>query len=795
MKKKRNQSPEPSALRQRAEVRLNTSKSENESTPELAVDTQRILYELEVHQIELEMQNEELRHTRAELEASQARYFDLFDLAPVGFVILNETGMILETNLAETNLLGVARNTLVNLPLTHFILPEDQDIYYHLRKRLFETQTPQACELRMLRAKVIPFWAELMLTAGQDVNGMLVFRAVMNDITERKRAEKALRESEEGYRALFENSITGISQALPDGRLIRANTAYAQMYGYANPEEMMAEVTHVGRLYANPEDREEVLRVLADKGIMEPKEMAVIRRDGTRLNVLVGARKVEDSEGKLRCYQAVHVDITERKRAEDALYESRALQKAIFDSTADMIWSVDPQCFGLLTFNHGLRDYFIEERGIHIKIGDRPEEFFQTTEFVERWHEMYRRVLREGSFTTEYIVYSGKQILELTFNILKRENTIFGISVFGKDITERKRGEIALLASEEQFHTLAESALVGFYILRDGKYTYVNPAMARVFGYSVAEMIGMTPREIVQPDDLGKVDENIRRRITGEVKTMQYEARGRHKDGSTRNVEVYGTTLEMDGRPALIGTLIDTTNRKQAEEALAQSTNQLHALTAYWQAAVEAERAYIAREMHDEFGQSMTALKMDLTWLARRLPEGDERLERIRGMNTLVDDSIGVMRRIATELRPNLLDDLGLSAALEWQAREFSRHSGIPCRVKLPKQDLNLDPALSTTLFRIFQETLTNVARHAQATRIHASLQEKNQTVILTIWDNGRGITQSELEAPRSLGLLGLRERAAQWGGKTTIRGAAGKGTSVTVSIPLPGKTTTGGDR
>ena len=164
-------------------------------------------------------------------------------------------------------------------------------------------------------------------------------------------------------------------------------------------------------------------------------------------------------------------------------------------------------------------------------------------------------------------------------------------------------------------------------------------------------------------------------------------------------------------------------------------------------------------------------------------------------MNTLVDDSIGLMRRIATELRPNLLDDLGLSAALEWQAREFSGHSGISCKLNLPKHDLNLDPALSTTLFRIFQESLTNVARHAQATHIHTSLQEKNQTVILIIRDNGRGITQSELEAPRSLGLLGLRERAAQWRGKTTISGAPGKGTTVTVSIPLPTKTTTGGDR
>ncbi len=244
-----------------------------------------------------------------------------------------------------------------------------------------------------------------------------------------------------------------------------------------------------------------------------------------------------------------------------------------------------------------------------------------------------------------------------------------------------------------------------------------------------------------------------------------------------------------------IVSLLDVTEQKRAEAELAQSHEQLRALTTYWQASFEAERAHIAREIHDEFGQSMTALKMDLTWLARRLPEGDEKVDRIRGMTTLVDDSIALMRRIATELRPGLLDDLGLNAALEWQAVEFSKRRGIPCKLNLPKDDLALDPALNTTLFRIFQETLTNIARHAQATRVSASFKQKEQTLILTIRDNGRGITEAELTNPRSLGLLSLRERATQWGGQTTLRGEAGKGTTVTVRIPLPTSPVKGGKR
>jgi signal transduction histidine kinase len=168
------------------------------------------------------------------------------------------------------------------------------------------------------------------------------------------------------------------------------------------------------------------------------------------------------------------------------------------------------------------------------------------------------------------------------------------------------------------------------------------------------------------------------------------------------------------------------------------------------------------------------------------LPEGDEKVERIHGMNTLVDDSIALMRRIATELRPNLLDDLGLNAALEWQAREFSRRNVIPCKLSLPENDPGLDPALNTCLFRVFQEALTNVSRHAQATRVDACLRQEGQTVILSVKDNGRGITEGEIRDASSLGLLGLRERAIQWGGETTIQGVPGKGTTVTISIPIP---------
>jgi signal transduction histidine kinase len=222
--------------------------------------------------------------------------------------------------------------------------------------------------------------------------------------------------------------------------------------------------------------------------------------------------------------------------------------------------------------------------------------------------------------------------------------------------------------------------------------------------------------------------------------------------------------------------LYEEMNRRQA---------QLRELTAYLQTAREEERAYVAREIHDEFGQTLTALKMDLSWLARRLPQRQTDLAaKVNAMAGLVDGAVNTVRRIATELRPGLLDDLGLVAAIEWQAQEFARRTGLTVELHLGDQDLALDRDLATALFRIFQEALTNIARHAAATRVEIELVHQPDLLKLVVADNGKGIEPAQILAPRSLGLLGMRERARALGGDVVIEGSPGQGTTVTVRIP-----------
>ena len=219
-------------------------------------------------------------------------------------------------------------------------------------------------------------------------------------------------------------------------------------------------------------------------------------------------------------------------------------------------------------------------------------------------------------------------------------------------------------------------------------------------------------------------------------------------------------------------------------ERLRESEDKLRRLAAHLISVREEERAHIAREIHDELGQVLTGLKMEVTWLARRLKEAPL-IEKTDSMCRLIDSSVQTVRKIATGLRPEMLDDMGLVAAVGWQAKEFQKRTGIRARVKLPPESTKLDIDVATTMFRIFQEILTNVARHSRATRIDVELAIGEDQVTLGVADNGVGIASADLNGRKSLGLLGMHERALLFGGEVKITGSSGEGTRVLVSIPI----------
>jgi PAS domain S-box-containing protein len=230
--------------------------------------------------------------------------------------------------------------------------------------------------------------------------------------------------------------------------------------------------------------------------------------------------------------------------------------------------------------------------------------------------------------------------------------------------------------------------------------------------------------------------------------------------------------------------------RERVEEQLKISLDQLRALAGRLQSVREEERTLIAREIHDELGQDCTAIKMDLALIGRKTTKTQSQLRaKVKSATQVVDNMIVSLRKIASELRPRALDHLGLTAALEWQAQEFESRTGIHCHVILPQEPIALDSERSTAIFRIFQESLTNVARHAHATRVEARLEREADQLILQVHDDGRGFDPEEVKARRSLGLVGMRERAFLLNGELKVEGVPGAGTTMTLRMALPPST------
>ncbi len=253
-----------------------------------------------------------------------------------------------------------------------------------------------------------------------------------------------------------------------------------------------------------------------------------------------------------------------------------------------------------------------------------------------------------------------------------------------------------------------------------------------------------------------------------------------------RHLEVL-TMPRLDGKrlTGVIQIIRDITERKQAEESIRKSEEQLRNLTAYIQKVSEIERTNIAREIHDELGQALTVLKIDLSYIRKRLPpDYAALLEKIDAMSKIIDKTITTVKKISTDLRPGLLDDLGLSAAIEWQAEEFEKRTGIACKISIEPKDISFDKDRNTALFRILQETMTNIARHAEATEVMISLRLNGDQIELVVQDNGKGIREEEIAGSQSFGLMGLKERAVIFGGSALINGTPGLGTTVAVRIP-----------
>jgi PAS domain S-box-containing protein len=388
----------------------------------------------------------------------------------------------------------------------------------------------------------------------------------------------------------------------------------------------------------------------------------------------------------------------------------------------------------------------------------------------------YRLMTKQGQI---------KWIMEtVTSIILDGERAVLGNSM---DITAQKEARKSLQELDALKASILDAIPQAVVGLANRRINFANTAVEEVFGWRPDDLIGKSVTLFYRNE---KEAEEIGRNFYTPLehqRTFVAEFNCRRKDGRDILCRMRSSRIggKLTKERRIVITYEDITEQRRAEEELANSREQLRNLSVYLQSVREKESARIAREIHDDLGQSLTALQMDLAALAVSLPVGDATVAaKVQRMRRLVDTSIDSVHRISTELRPILLDDLGLTAAMEWQVQEFQERTGVQCEAHLDCKESIIEKDLATTLFRILQETLTNIARHAEASLVKVRLFRKNEELCLHISDNGKGITQKQIHDPKSFGIVGIRERVNMWGGAVNITGKPQKGTNIKVRIP-----------
>jgi PAS domain S-box-containing protein len=508
---------------------------------------------------------------------------------------------------------------------------------------------------------------------------------------------------------------------------------------------------------------------------------------------------------------------------EAALWESEERYRAFFELTAVGATHADPYTGRLIRVNDAycrITGYSRAEL-LRMSISDitHPEDREADN---AKFQALARGDIPVYESEKRYIRGDGESVWVIANVTMLRDEAGRPLHTIGlvQDISRRKRAEEETRKSEERYRSFVVNSTEGIWrieskqpidtslalneqiqlIYKNAYLAECNDAMARMYGHDKAEEI------------LGERISNLM--LIGDpvnIASAKAFIRNRYRLRNAESVEVDkdgGKKYFMSNLIGIVenGFLIgawgiqqDITEIKMADEQLRHSRQQMRSLAARLQSLREKERTEIAREIHDVLGQELTGLKIDIAWIKKRLPDADDEKvrakmeERLRATIELLDDTLATVKNLSASLRPRVLDTFGLSAAIEWQCQEFQRRTGIVCDCRLPDYEIPLSPERSTALFRVFQETLTNVARHSQATRVDVELKVDEMKVMLSVRDNGTGMTDEEIAAPTSLGLLGMRERVAQFGGDIKVKGNPGEGANVIACIPLGESLGTGG--
>ena len=744
----------------------------------------------------LELYEQETRRKQAEQELLQSklRYQTLTEASPVGIFHTDATGLTTYVNPRWNQITGVPLEKALDNGWLEAVYPPDRERLAREWEDATRERRMSTAEYRFIRPDGSMTWVLGQAVPEKGIDEQVIgYVGTITDVTDLKRvqqeyeiARQEVTSNEQRFRALIENSSDGLTILDEDGTVLDISPAGEKLMGY--PRKTLIGQKRGDMVY--PDDRPLLATtfqtVLANPQQAISIEHRILLPDGS-CRWLASTFKNLLHEPYLRGIVVNYRDITEKKNDEIRLQKSEALYRRAeamgrighFELDLEemtIIWSeelyrimeVDQTTFAL---HH---DDFLKM----VHPDDKPG-FLKARETALAKKEKFDTILRVITPTgrTKY-VHTMAELVPDTDGELRYFN---GTT---QDITEQMIAQNQVINERNLSDSIINSLPGIFYLLsREGKHLRWNDNLEKVSQYTARELTVMNPGDFFDDDEkalvTGKI-ENVFR--TGEDSVLAHYVR---KDKKKIPYYLTGKAILYEGQPCLIGVGLDFTDRLDAQEKIKRATQQLRELAAHLQNIREEERIEIARDIHDDLGQQLTAVQIAIFRLTKQKGHDQTLEKQLQGITEMIAQVIQSIRRISTQLRPAVLDDIGLVEAMKWQTEEFEKRFSIPVDAHFSDIPDNLQQNIAVNLFRIYQETLTNIARHAGARHVRVRLTRDDGHISLEVHDDGQGLDEELVNTKRTLGLLGMKERALMIGGEFDINSQQGKGTSIKILIPL----------
>jgi PAS domain S-box-containing protein len=737
----------------------------------------------------------ERKQAQDTLRESEERYRRLVDnLKGSHFIYTHDTtGMLTYVSESVTQVLGYA----LEEDLPHYGQyftdhPANEAAHRHTELTLQGIRQP-SYEVNVWHKDGSTRWLEVQEVPVYDADGKVVaVEGVAQDITERKRAQEALRESEDRYRILLESGFDGIF-VHEDFRIVQLNDRLAEMTGYTRAELMGSKAVDL----FTPESQERI-RHYATSEATGYFEIELCRRDGQLVDLEAYGTSCR-FQGRPARIVGLR-DITERKRAQAALRESEEKFRLLAETSP----------VAILIYQDG--HYVYANPAVESITGYTPTEFLPQApediihpDYRQQVKQMIsRRAQGEGPpmhYELKVLTKNGQERwMDSTTVSIAYGNKPAGL-VVAFDITERKRAEEALQESEEKFRLLAETSPAAIIIYQDGKFVYVNPAAESIAGYGLDEFVKMSPLDLIHPDFREMAENQVFLRLHAIERQSRYEVKILTKDGREKWMDNSSTLIEYKNKPASLVVALDITERKQAEEALrrwneqlelqvAQRTedlrhtvDRLRQLTLELSQAEDRERKRIAGILHEDVQQMLAAARFHLNLLGREIRSAEESREIIEQVRQMLRDAIERSRNLSHELSPAIYQ-VELTEILNWLARHMEQKHGLTVRLEVHGPVDSPSEPLKAFLYKVVQELLFNVVKHTGVPEARIRVRQMRRCLYLSVVDRGQGFDPQRLETTPGFGLLGIRERIGLLGGRMKIKSAPGAGSTLLIALP-----------